>query len=95
MPDKSRYGKGKRLVRSKRKKTGQGIMAAATEQPPVSQPTGPVPQAEATTRLPDTSAPSAAVSTVFYPYIFTELRRIGIIAGIMLVILIVLAVVLS
>jgi hypothetical protein len=94
MPDKSRYGKGKRLVRSKRKKTGHGIMAAA-EQPPVSQPTGPIPQAEAPTRLPDTSAPSAAVSTVSYPYIFTELRRIGIIAGIMLVILIVLAVVLS
>ncbi len=94
MPDKSRHGKGKHLVRSKRKKSGHGIMAAAAQRPPVSQPSGPVPQAEVVTRLPDTSTPSATVSAVLYPYILTELRRIGIIAGIMLVILVVLAFVL-
>jgi hypothetical protein len=90
MPDKSRQGKGKHLVRSKRKKSGHGIVAVA-QQPVVSQPGGPAPQAEVPARLSVTSTPSATVSTVLYPYIFSELRRIGIIAGIMLVILVVLA----
>ena len=93
MPDKSRHSKGKHLVRSKRKRSGHGVVAMA-QHPVVSQPGRSVPQAEEPTRLSDTSTSSVKVSTVLYPYIFTELRRIGIIAGITLVILIVLAFVL-
>jgi len=95
MPGKSRHGKGKQPVRSKRRRSGRSSLASAAQQPPVSQTYEPVPQPEVSTPLPTTPTSSAAVSTVRYPYITTELRRIGILAGIMLVILVVLALVLS
>jgi len=95
MPGKSRHGKGKQPVRSKRRSSGHGSSAIVAQQPPVSQAYEAVPQPEVSTPLPTTPASSAAVSTVHYPYITTELRRIGILAGITLVILVVLALVLS
>lgn len=94
MPGKSQHGKGKHTVRSKRK-SGRGSGAIAAQQPPVSQTYGPVPQPEVSTPSPSTPIPSATVSPVRYPYIITEIRRIGILAGITLVILVVLALVLS
>ena len=93
MPGKSRHGKGKHPVRSKRRRSGRSAVAA--QQPPVSQTYEPVPKPEVSAPLPSTPTPSAAVSAIRYPYIITELRRIGILAGITLVILVVLALVLS
>jgi len=95
MPGKSRHSKGKHPVRSKRKRGGRGSVVSAAQQSPVSQTGGPVPQPEASVPSPSTLAPSATVATTRYPYIVTELRRIGILAGIILVILVVLALVLS
>ncbi len=95
MPGKSRHGKGKHPVRTKRRRSGHGSLTSAAQQPPVSQTYEPVPKPEVSAASPGTPTPSAAVSTVRYPYIITELRRIGILAGITLVILVVLALVLS
>ncbi len=95
MPSKSRHGKGKHPVRSKRRRSGHSSGAIAAQQLPVSQTYEPVPKPEVSAVSPGTPTPSAAVSTVRYPYIITELRRIGILAGITLVILVVLALVLS
>ena len=95
MPGKSRHGKGKQSVRCKRRRSGRGSVAIAAQQPPVSQAYETVPKPKVSTPSPSTSTPSAAVSTIRYPYIVAELRRIGILAGIMLVILVVLTLVLS
>jgi len=92
MPGKSQR---KHLSQSKKRKRRRGSSAIAVQQQPVSQTYEPVSQ-------PVVSAPSASVLTpkatqiaAHYPYIVTELRRIGILAGIMLAILVVLALVLS
>ncbi len=95
MPGKSRQGKGKHPVRSKKRRSGHGSRASVAQQPPVSQTYEPVPKPEVSAPLPSTPTPSAAVSAIRYPYIIIELRRIGILAGIMLVVLVVLALVLS
>ena len=79
---------------SKKKKGRQGSSAIAAQQPAVGQtyePTSPSREAISSTSTP---APKATVTIARYPYIATELRRIGILAGITLVILIVLALVL-
>jgi hypothetical protein len=93
MPGKSRHSKGKHPHHSKKSRARQryGVM-------PVTPPAAETPRPAATVTMP--SAPSkptpAAKSRIAeYPYITTELRRIGILAGIILVILIVLALVLS
>ena len=95
MPGKSRRGRRRYPSRSKKGKARQvpsAIVAqrqAATQSyEPVSRPDVSAPSA----RLP---TPMAVLTTVRYPYIFTELRRIGILAGIMLVILVVLALILA
>jgi len=95
MPGKSRRGKGKHPVRGKRRRSGRGSLATATQQPPVSQTYEPVSQPEVPAPSPTAPTPAATVTTARYPYIITELRRIGILAGITLVILVVLALVLS
>ena len=95
MPGKSRRRKGKYSFQSKRKKGRPGHPAVIAQQPavaqtdePVSSPKVPVPSASVPTLMAKTAA-------VRYPYIATELRNIGILAGIMLIILVVLALVLS
>ena len=95
MPGKPRHGKSKHPVRSKRRKSTRGSSAIAAQQPPVSQTYQSVPQPEVSVPLPSVSAPAATVTTARYPYIVTELRRIGILTGVMLVILVVLALVLA
>lgn len=95
MPGNSRRGKEKHPVRSKKRRSGHGSRASAAQQPSVSQTYEPVSQPEVSAPLPSTPAPSAAVRAIRYPYIITELRRIGILSGITLVILVVLALVLS
>ena len=95
MPGKSKHGKGKYSVRSKKKRSGRGSVDGVAQEQLVSQTYEPVPQPEVSAPLPSTPTPSASVSAIRYPYITTELRRIGILAGITLVILVVLALVLS
>ena len=87
MPRKSRHF---RELQSKRKKFRQQPPATVTPPPVVTQTKKPAAVA------PSASAPvrKAAPDTVRYPYVVAELRRIGILAGIMLVTLIVLALVL-
>jgi len=95
MPSKSRYRRGKHPPRSKRKKGKQRFSAAVIQQQAVTE--TPKPVAPPKVVAPSASAPTPmpVLTAVRYPYILTELRRIGILAGIMLVILVVLALVLS
>ena len=94
MPGKSRRKRGKYSIQSK-KKGRPSRPRLLVQQPAVAQTREPVPS-------PDISAPSASVTAptakpiaVQYPYIATELRTIGILTGIMVIILVVLALVLS
>jgi len=95
MPGKSRRRRGKYSFQGKKKKGRPSRPTILTQQPAVAQTAEPV-------SSPSVSVPSASVPTpmakpaaVQYPYIATELRTIGILAGIMLIVLIVLALVLS
>ncbi len=88
MPSKTRHSQRK-LSRRKRKNLPVSPLPA-TQQQADAQPYKPVDTPKVTT-------PSAGVPTpapTRYPYIFTELRRIGILTGIILVILVVLFLVL-
>jgi len=92
MPGKSRQ---RHQSQSKKRRKKRGSSAIAAQQSPVSETHEPVSQ-------PIVSAPSASVATpkatqtaADHPYIVSELRRIGILAGITLAILVVLALVLS
>jgi len=94
MPGKSRHDKRKHPHHSKKSKARQRHGAMPLQQQAVAE----TPQPAATiSRLPSSKAPAspAASRVAQHPYITTELRRIGILAGIILVILIVLALVLS
>ena len=95
MPGKSRHGKGKQPVRSKRRRSGRSSLDMVAQQLPTSQTYRSVPQPEVLPASPSVTSPEVTVTTARYPYIITELRRIGILAGITLVILVVLALVLS
>ena len=94
MTGKSRHGKGNHPSRSKRRKGKQHFSAAVIQQQATTETHEPV-------ALPRATAPAASVpaqmpkpTPVQYPYILAELRRIGILAGIILAILVVLALVL-
>ena len=95
MPSKSRHGRRKHSFQGKKKKgrrSPPGVVAqrqVVTEtHKPVAPPKVAAPSASAPAQMPTLTA-------VRYPYILTELRRIGILAGIVLAILVVLALVLS
>ncbi len=91
MPSKSWQGRRK-LPRSKRGKGTAISPAMPVQQREVAQPDKPV------APPPKAATPSAGVpvlASVRYPYVVTELQRIGILAGIVLVILVVLFLVLS
>ncbi len=92
MPGKSQRG---HPPRSKRGKGRRSRLVTVAQQQAVTQSYKPVPR-------PEVSAPSVSVPTpmptqtaVRYPYIVTELRTIGILAGVMLAILVILALVLA
>ena len=87
MSGKSRRSRGKHAIHGKRKKDKLRHQVIVAQPQAVTQAEAPVPSTK-------TATPAAHV-VVKYPYILTELRRIGILAGIMLAILIVLALVLS
>ncbi|MFC2047269.1 hypothetical protein ACFLTK_03240 [Chloroflexota bacterium] len=88
MPGKSQRSRGKHSSRNKQLKSKQGSLIVAQTPEPLSRP-------DAAASSMGEPTPAATPSTVRYPYIVTELRRIGILGGIMLVILIVLALVIS
>ena len=90
MPGKSRR---KHLSRSKKRKMKQGFPVTAAQQQAVAQDYEPVSPAPApSVRAP---TPRSTLSPVQYPYIAIELRRIAILAGIMLAVLVVLYLVIS
>ena len=95
MPGKSRRGRGKHSPQGKKRKSRQRFLATVDQQQtvtqtyePVSHPSVPVPSATVPT-------PMAKLATARYPHIATELRTIGILGGVVLIILAVLALVLS
>lgn len=88
MPKKSRRFK---VLQSKRKQIRQQPLDTVAQQPVVTQIDKPV----ASAPLASAPARKTAPGTVRYPFVVAELRRIGVLAGITLVILIVLALVLS
>ena len=94
MPGKSQHSKGKHPSRRKKGKGRPGL-AIAAQQPAVAQTYKPVPQPKAPPPSVSAPAPRAAPTAARHPYIISELRRIGILAGIMLAILVVLVLVLS
>jgi len=95
MPDKSRHGKGSHPSKSKRRREKQRYMVTAPQQQVVAQVPKPAVPAGVVAPTASITTPSTAPPVAQYPYITAELQRICIMAGIMLVILIVLALVLS
>ena len=95
MPGKSRHDRRKHSFQGKKKKgrrSPPGVVARRQADiqidKPVASPRVAAPSASA-------PAPMPVLTAVRHPYILTELRRIGILAGVMLAILVVLALVLS
>ena len=91
MPGKSRR---RHSSQSKKKKWQRGSSAIAAQRQTVAQTYKPVSQPEVLAPSASTRAPIAAQTAAHYPYVVAELRRIGILAGIILAILVVLALVL-
>ena len=95
MSGKSRLSKQKQITRSKRRK-GKHISSQPVAQQRAVAPTQEaVAVTEAAIPSVKVSAPKSARTAVTYPYIVGELRGIGILAGIILVVLVVLALTLS
>ena len=102
MPGKSGRAKGKHLLQSKRRKGSQKLRLERQYSPAITTQQQTVTQTDKPAPVPTVSAPSASISkpvtkppAVQYPYIGIELQRISILAGVMLAILVVLALVLS
>ncbi len=93
MPGKSQRKKAKYSSQIKKRKTTVSRPAAAVQEQTAAKVREPAPLPKAST---SSGTPAMAkLAAVQRPYISTELRTIGIIAGIMLIILIVLGIVLS
>jgi hypothetical protein len=91
MSKKSRR-RGRHLPRSKRRKGGTGFSAPVAQPSAVAQKYEPAPRVEAPVPSAKALTPKAMVAQ--HPTVAAELRRIGILAGIIAVILVVLAFVL-
>ena len=87
MPGKSRRGKAKRSARSG--KMRRTPVAVAQQQVATDRPATPA----MPTSAPGVPIPKAAVHGGQHAHVVTELRRIGILAGIMLAVLVILALV--
>ena len=94
MAGKSKHKRGKHIQRQKGK-SRQHLAATPTRQPAGTEAPETIsqPKASAPPRA-KVPAPAAQLTTARYTYITTELRTIGILAGIMLVALVVLSLVL-
>ncbi len=95
MPGKSRHRRGRHSVPSTKKK-GRSSRPSLLARPPIVTETH-EPPSTPDVSLPSVSVPAPTVKPAAfrYPYMATELRTIGILAAIMLIVLAALAVVLS
>ena len=93
MPGKLRRRRGKYSLPSKKKKGRPSRPATVIQQPAVAQAHGPVSSTDVSVPSASVPTPTARPAAVQYSYIATELRTISILAGIMLVVLVVLALV--
>jgi len=90
MPSKSRHSRGKQSFQGKKKKSKR-IPAVTVAQEQATSPTEP-PATPARRVAPPLSAPTPTPPpAASHPHVAAELRRIGILAGIMLAVLVVLA----
>ena len=92
MPSKSRQSHRGHLPRSKRKKGKRSLPVATVQQKVVVPTEKAATSVDVSTPVTSVSAMKAAPAPAPYPYVVKELRRIGVLAGVILVILIVLAV---
>ena len=95
MPGKSRHSRRNHSFQGKKKKGRRGSPAVVAQRQADAQADRPVASPRTIAPAASVPAPMPALTAVKYPHILTELRRIGILAGIMLVILVVLALVFS
>ena len=86
----SKKTKRGRAFRSKKKRAGRPAVPLTTATPTTAE----VAASSVTTPAPSVHAAKAKIAVVKYPYVLAELRRIGILAGAIVVILIILALVL-
>ena len=89
MPGKSRRGRGRHLPRGRRRKGRKGFSAPVAQPSAVAQAYEPAPAADRLVPSAKAPAPRATVTTAQYPNVAAELRRIGIVSGIIVVILVV------
>jgi hypothetical protein len=98
MPGKSRHSKGKHHHQSKKSKAirRQGTAAATptATSTPATAPVAAAPPAKAPTSPKAAGAPSKT-TVIEYPYIIGELKRIGILAGIAIIVLFILSFIIS
>ncbi len=94
MSGKSHGGRGKHSAQSKKRKMRRDFSPAGAQQQAIAQNHEPVSQAPSPSAKALTPR-STLSSAIQHPYITTELRRIAILAGIMLAILVVLYLVIS
>ncbi len=95
MPGKSQRSRRKHSFQGKMKKCRRSPPGVVAQRQADTQIDKPVAPPKVTAPSPSAPTPTPVLTAVRYPYILTELRRIGILAGIMLAILVVLALVLS
>lgn len=104
MSGKSRRGKGRSPLQSKKKKSNRNINQIAVARPQAVTGTKTItrsdePAVVSAEAMVETAAPAAAVDTmpagIDYPNLPFELRRIGILAGIMLAALVLLVLILG
>ena len=88
MPTKSRHGRGKHPSRRKKSKMRHGASPVVAQRQAIAQPEVPASPIKVLT-------PTTTLTAARYPYVAAELRRIGILAGIILAVLVVLVLVLS
>ena len=95
MPGKSQHGRKRRSFQGKRKKGRRSPLGVVAQRQVVTETHKPVAPPKVVAPSASAPTPMPVLTAVRYPYILTELRRIGILAGIMLVVLVVLVLVLS
>ena len=91
MPSKSRHRRDKHLTRSKKGENRQDFSVSGAQQPATARNSEPL--SPATTPSIKIRMPGPKLTPLQHPYIAIELRRIAILAGIMLVVLVVLSLV--
>ena len=95
MTGKSRRRRGKYSVPSKKRKGGPGRPGVPALQSAVAREHEPTASLGVPVSSASVPTPMIKPADIRYPYVATELRNIGILAGIMLAVLIVLALVLA